>query len=90
MKKTMIYLPDELHGYLAREAQEQDTSMAALVREAIAEYRTRKSELEPSDISAIFGCIPDDRPETDFAQRVDEGLSEYFAPGGQWDQENGL
>lgn len=28
MKKTMMYLPEELHRYLAREAESRGTSMA--------------------------------------------------------------
>ena len=34
MKKTMIYLPDELHKNLKRLAVERDTTMASLIRDA--------------------------------------------------------
>ena len=34
MKKTMIYLPDELHKNLKRLAVERDTSMAEIIRDA--------------------------------------------------------
>lgn len=34
MKKTMIYLPDDLHKNLKRLAVERDTSMADLIRDA--------------------------------------------------------
>ena len=34
MKKTMVYLPDQLHKNLKRLAVERDTSMAALIRDA--------------------------------------------------------
>jgi predicted DNA-binding protein len=35
MKRTMVYLPDELHENLKRLAVEQDSSLASLVREAV-------------------------------------------------------
>jgi len=34
MKRTMVYLPDELHKNLKRLSVERETSMAALLREA--------------------------------------------------------
>lgn len=34
VKKTMIYLPDELHKNLKRLAVERDTSMADIIRDA--------------------------------------------------------
>ena len=44
MKKTMVYLPDELHKNLKRLAVERDTSMADLVREAAFAMLTEESE----------------------------------------------
>ena len=35
MKRTMVYLSDELHKNLKRLAVERDTSLASLVREAV-------------------------------------------------------
>ena len=35
MKKTMVYLPDELHAGLRRLAFERRTSMAELIRRAV-------------------------------------------------------
>ena len=35
MKRTMVYLPDELHKNLKRLAVEQESSLASLVREAV-------------------------------------------------------
>lgn len=92
MKKTMIYLPEEMHRYLARESSERDVSMAEVVREAISEYRTRRLADEPvSGIEALFGCIGDDDSlPADASMRVDELLAEYYAEGGEWDQEHGL
>ncbi|MBI3550953.1 MAG: ribbon-helix-helix protein, CopG family [Elusimicrobia bacterium] len=34
MKKTMVYLPEELHKNLKRLAVERDTSMADIIRDA--------------------------------------------------------
>ncbi|MBU4556881.1 MAG: ribbon-helix-helix domain-containing protein [Actinobacteria bacterium] len=88
MKKTMMYLPEELHRYLAREAESRGTSMAEIAREAIAEYRTVHTEERAVSVSALVGCIEDDRPETDLALHVDDGLTEFFAPDGAWEREN--
>ncbi|OIO08027.1 MAG: hypothetical protein AUJ52_08995 [Elusimicrobia bacterium CG1_02_63_36] len=35
MKRTMIYLPDDLHKNLKRLAVERESSLASLVREAV-------------------------------------------------------
>ncbi len=35
MKRTVVYLPDELHNNLKRLAVEQESSLASLVREAV-------------------------------------------------------
>lgn len=82
MKKTTVILSDDLHRYLVEEAAEEGTSVTALVREALVQHRARHEAQEPPRISAVFGCIPDDRPETDIARTVDESLAEYFCPGG--------
>lgn len=90
MKKTMMYLPDEMHRYLAREASERGTSMAEVAREAIAEYRARRTAEEGAGASALIGCVKDDLPDTDLASQVDEGLAEYFSAGGVWEEDSGL
>lgn len=90
MKKTMIYLPDELHRWLVREAEGRGTSMAALVREAVSEYRVGGSAEEPRGIAAFIGLIDDPDGPTDVSERVDEYLAEYYREGGQWDQEHGF
>lgn len=47
MKKTMIYLPDELHKNLKRLAVERDTSMADLIRDAaVAVVEEEREDLE--------------------------------------------
>lgn len=90
MKKTMMYLPEEMHAFLAEEAEKRGVSMAEVAREAIAEYRT-KSETRPKhNYMAIVGIIDDEGLETDIAEHVDEYLAEYYKVGGGWDQEHGL
>jgi len=90
MKKTMMYLPEEMHAYLAEEAKKRGVSMAEIAREAIGEYRAR-AEAEPRlNLDAFIGIIDEPGPRTDDAERVDELLEEYCRVGGKWDQEHGL
>ena len=42
-KRTQIYLSADQHAALARAAHERGTSMAWIVREAVAEYLTRSA-----------------------------------------------
>jgi hypothetical protein len=44
MKKTMIYLPEELHKNLKRLAVERDTSMADIIRDAASALVAEESE----------------------------------------------
>ena len=90
MKKTMMYLPAEMHAYLADEAERRGVSMAEIAREAITEYRTRTEQASKHDYTAIIGIIDDEGLETDIALHVDEYLAEYYKVGGKWDQEHGL
>lgn len=83
-----MYLPEELHRYLAREAESRGTSMAEIAREAIAEYRAAHTEELAVSVSALVGCIEGTAPESDLALHVDDGLAEYFAPDGAWEREN--
>lgn len=47
MKKTMVYLPDDLHKNLKRLAVERDTSMADLIRDAaVAVIEEEREDLE--------------------------------------------
>ena len=47
MKKTMVYLPDELHKNLKRLAVERDTSMANIIRDAaVAVIEEEREDLE--------------------------------------------
>ena len=88
MKKTMMYLPDELHRYLAREAKARGSSMAEIAREAIAEYRGRHADSGTAAVGAIFGVLSDNDASTDLATSVDETLEGYYAPGGTWESEH--
>jgi len=89
MKKTMMYLPEEMHRYLTREGAERGVSMAEIAREAIAEYRARRAADSDTGVSAILGVLTDADPATDLALRVDETLDAYYAEGGAWDQDAG-
>lgn len=40
MRRTMIFLPDEIHKGLRYLAVRNETSLASLIREAVAEYYT--------------------------------------------------
>jgi hypothetical protein len=90
MKKTMMYLPDDMHRFLAEEAERRGVSMAEVAREAIAEYRARSLEAPARSHTAIVGVIDAPRGVSDDADRVDELLAAHFARGGDWEQENGL
>ena len=90
MKKTMMYLPEELHRFLVREAEEQGVSMAHVAREAISQYRTRVDEARPQGVAAIVGVVKDSDPGTDLAMQVDETLEEYYGAGGEWERGKGI
>jgi len=90
MKKTMMYLPEEMHDFLSEEAGRRGVSMAEVAREAIAEYRARSETPPKHNYTAIVGIIDDDDGPTDISERVDEYMAEYYKVGGTWDQEHGL
>lgn len=90
MKKTMMYLPPEMHAYLADEAGRRGISMAEVAREAIAEYRARIEQAPKRDYMAIVGIIDDEGPPSNDSARIDELLAEYYAVGGKWDQGHGF
>ncbi len=50
MKKTMIYLPDQLHKNLKRLAVERDTSMASIIRDAaVAVLEEEREDLKDAE-----------------------------------------
>jgi hypothetical protein len=65
MKKTTVYLPDDLKEALEREALRRDKSEAQLIREAIAAAVAR-----PRPQGGLFSAEP-------FAHRVDELLAGF-------------
>lgn len=90
MKKTMMYLPDEMHRYLAREAKARGISMAEVAREAITQYQATREEASAADVSALFGVLGADVVDPDMSETVDRTLTDYFGADGEWERESGL
>jgi hypothetical protein len=70
MRKTTLYLPDELKTELERWAAETGRSEAELVRESLRQALTRRAPPPPT--IPIF--VSDD---PHFAERVDEYLARF-------------
>ena len=85
-----MYLPEELHRFLAREADARGTSMAEIAREAIGEYRARLAVERRPSVEALVGVVVDDDAATDLAERVDEVLAGHVADDAAWERETGL
>jgi hypothetical protein len=85
MKKTMMYLPDDLHRFLVREAAARGSSMAEIAREAITQYRARAAEEEGSQVAAIFGVLTDEDTATDLATSIEDTLQAYYGEGGAFE-----
>lgn len=90
MKKTMMYLPDEMHRYLVREAKARGISMAEVAREAIAQYQATREGASGADVSALFGVLGVDVVDPDMSETADAALTDYFGADGEWERENGL
>jgi hypothetical protein len=90
MKKTMMYLTDELHRFLVREAADRGISMAEVAREAIGEYRARQLAVRPLGVDSLIGVVVDDDAATDLAERVDEVLAESVSADEAWERETDL
>jgi hypothetical protein len=71
MKKTTVYLPDELSRELKRAAAESGRSEAELIREGVATVVER--ELTPRPRIPLFNS-----GDPTLAERVDELLAEGF------------
>lgn len=72
--RTQIYLTDAQRAALDRRARMQDTTLAAVVRDAIDAYLARGgSERVNHALDAAFGAVPDlehvDRGEWDRTER---------------------
>lgn len=85
-----MYLPDDMHRYLAREAGARRISMAEVAREAISQYRASREEAGTPHAAALIGVLGDDVVDPHMSLAVDKVLSEYFGPDGEWERENGL
>jgi Arc/MetJ-type ribon-helix-helix transcriptional regulator len=71
MRKTTVYLPDELKARLERVAGEQKRSEADVIRAALDEYTSRERPRPRVPLSRGTGV-------TNIASRVDEVLAEGF------------
>jgi predicted transcriptional regulator len=65
MRKTTVYLPDDLKAALAREAKRGGVSEAQFIRSALS-----AAVMRPSPRAGLFEAEP-------FAERVDELLIEF-------------
>lgn len=75
MKKTMMYLPEEMHRFLVRESAARDVSMAEIAREAISEYRTRRESESPPSVGALIGVVSYG-PESDVVAELDAPMGD--------------
>ncbi len=46
MRRTQIYLPDDVHQYLSQEAREKQLTMSELIRRRIFQKKTKESQIE--------------------------------------------
>jgi len=86
MKKTMMYLPDEMHAYLSRESRRRGVAMAEIAREALAAYRSAHEDAQGPALETLIGVIDEGGPLVEAASRYDELLGEGFAEGGEWER----
>ena len=71
MRKTTVYLPDELKARIARVADEQQRSEADVIRTALAEYTTRERPRPRAPLAR-------GTRRTNVAEHVDELLEQGF------------
>ena len=76
MRKTSIYLSDEEAQRLARLARDEGRSQAEILREALADYRSRPSRDRDFALSAGFQRI--DRDPRPISEIPEEELLEGF------------
>ena len=70
MKRTQIQLPDKLYERLKRLAEEEETSLADIIRRAGEYYSSRHPELESV--------------ETEWDIPEPEALGEFLSPEEEW------
>lgn len=83
-----MYLPEELHRFLAAEAASREISMAEVAREAISEYRARAQAERPKGVRKLIGIIGEDAPASDVANELDAPLND--AEWAAWAEKKGL
>jgi len=69
MRKTSIYIEDEVDLALTRRAAEEGTTKAALIREALRDAATGSIKVKPRAVGVFTG-------PGDLSERVDEYLAE--------------
>jgi hypothetical protein len=71
MKRTTLFLPDELHESLRREAFSARVSMAELIRRRLERRGSARRAVVPSDpLAGVEGIVSDGR----LSQDLDEAL----------------
>lgn len=76
MRRTQISLTEQQHAALARRADREDTSMAALLREALDRMLAEDWDAVRDRALGTVGRFEDDR--TDVARDHDRYLAEAF------------
>ncbi len=85
MKRTQIQLDDATYEAVRRRAQEQNRSMASVMRETLAtafgvELREEKRRWTIEDFTFIgMGRDPDNPPDAPVSEHHDDALDEAFA-----------
>jgi hypothetical protein len=76
VKKTSIYLDDELDRALARRAAEEGLSKAELIRRTLAGVASRPRRVKPQGVGVITGKGPAVARDVDAALR-DSGFGDW-------------
>ncbi|MDZ7703746.1 MAG: CopG family transcriptional regulator [Trueperaceae bacterium] len=74
MKRTTVYLPEEIDLELARLARQEERSKAELIREALETFVERKAKTRTLPPSVGMGRSG----MSDLAERADEFLAEIY------------
>lgn len=77
MRKTTLYLPDDLKRSVERIAREEQTSEAEVLRSAVREAVARRGRPRPT-----IPLWPEGVGPPDLAERVDEYLAKGFGRDG--------
>ncbi|HEY6759700.1 MAG TPA: CopG family transcriptional regulator [Baekduia sp.] len=74
LKKTSIYLDEELDQGLARKAAEEGVTKAELIRRSLEGVVARPKRPKPKGLAAIKGPVPEDLAEN--AEKYLDGMGE--------------